>query len=89
MTWFAVFWFGIPGLHRLFRGEAGIRCNLIRQRMLFELLSVGFGGLRAGRVLQDCIFNYSFSSEFGFFLDFFCLMVYLSNNNVVTTGKFL
>lgn len=47
---------GSPGFYRLFRREIFICRNLILERMLFDALSVDFGGLRPGRILPNAFF---------------------------------
>ena len=48
---------GSPRFHGLFRREVLVGFDLIRQRMLFNLLPVHFGGLRPGGVLSDSVFH--------------------------------
>ena len=48
---------GSPGFYRLFRREIFICRNLILERMLFDALSVDFGGPRPGGIPSDVIFH--------------------------------
>ena len=46
----------VAGFDSLFRCKVFISRDLILERMLLDVLSVNFGNLRSGRILQDTIF---------------------------------